>query len=180
MYYDLGFFFLKALRQLFFGTASDQLKRLRECVLHTKSFHEEYRSAEITWKEFLNSDKERVVRVRIKDDKGFLTIKGASNASGTTRFEWEKEIDKNEAKSLFNLCEKGIIEKYRYLVKVDNHTFEVDEFLGENNGLLIAEVELKNEDENFTKPEWLGEEVTGIAKYYNSNLSKHPFISWIS
>jgi len=129
---------------------------------------------------FLNSDKERVVRVRIKDDKGFLTIKGASNASGTTRFEWEKEIDKNEAKSLFNLCEKGIIEKYRYLVKVDNHTFEVDEFLGENNGLLIAEVELKNEDENFTKPEWLGEEVTGIAKYYNSNLSKHPFISWIS
>jgi len=129
---------------------------------------------------FLNSDKERVVRVRIKDDKGFLTIKGASNASGTTRFEWEKEIDKNEAKSLFNLCEKGIIEKYRYLVKIDNHTFEVDEFLGENNGLLIAEVELKNEDENFTKPEWLGEEVTGIAKYYNSNLSKHPFISWIS
>ncbi|WP_028891740.1 CYTH domain-containing protein [Tenacibaculum sp. 47A_GOM-205m] len=129
---------------------------------------------------FLNSDKERVVRVRIKDDKGFLTIKGASNASGTTRFEWEKEIDKNEAKSLFNLCEKGIIEKYRYLVKVDNHTFEVDEFLGENNGLLIAEVELKNEDENFTKPEWLGEEVTGIAKYYNSNLSKHPFIRWIS
>ena len=129
---------------------------------------------------FLNSDKERVVRVRIKDDKGFLTIKGASNASGTTRFEWEREIDKNEAESLFNLCEKGIIEKYRYLVKVDNHTFEVDEFLGENNGLLIAEVELKNEDENFTKPEWLGEEVTGIAKYYNSNLSKHPFISWIS
>jgi len=129
---------------------------------------------------FLNSDKERVVRVRIKDDKGFLTIKGASNTSGTTRFEWEREIDKNEAESLFNLCEKGIIEKYRYLVKVDNHTFEVDEFLGENNGLLIAEVELKNEDENFTKPEWLGEEVTGIAKYYNSNLSKHPFISWIS
>ena len=129
---------------------------------------------------FLNSDKERVVRVRIKDDKGFLTIKGASNTSGTTRFEWEKEIDKNEAKSLFNLCEKGIIEKYRYLVKIDNHTFEVDEFLGENNGLLIAEVELKSENENFTKPEWLGKEVTGIAKYYNSNLSKHPFISWIS
>ena len=129
---------------------------------------------------FLNSDKERVVRVRIKDDKGFLTIKGASNTSGTTRFEWEREIDKNEAESLFNLCEKGIIEKYRYLVKVDNHTFEVDEFLGENNGLLIAEVELKSENENFTKPEWLGEEVTGIAKYYNSNLSKHPFISWIS
>lgn len=127
---------------------------------------------------FLNSKKERVVRVRIKNNTGFLTIKGASNKSGTTRFEWEKEITKTEAESLLELCEEGIIEKYRYLVKVDNHTFEVDEFLGDNKGLLIAEVELENENESFTKPEWLANEVTGIIKYYNSNLSKEPFCKW--
>lgn len=127
---------------------------------------------------FLNSEKERVVRVRIKNDTGFLTIKGASNESGTTRFEWEKEITKIEAENLLELCEEGIIEKYRYLVKVNEHIFEVDEFLGDNNGLLIAEIELKNENESFTKPEWLGNEVTGIVKYYNSNLSKKPFCKW--
>lgn len=121
---------------------------------------------------FLNSDKERTVRVRLKDDQGFLTIKGKSNKSGTTRFEWEKEISKADAESLFKLCEKGIIEKYRYLVKVGMHTFEVDEFLGNNSGLLIAEVELLHEQESFTKPLWLGKEVTGEAKYYNSNISK--------
>ncbi len=127
---------------------------------------------------FLNSNKERVVRVRIKDDIGFLTIKGKSNKTGTTRYEWEKKIDINEANELFNLCEEGIIEKYRYLVKVGNHTFEVDEFLGDNKGLLIAEIELENELENFIKPNWLGKEVTGVNKYYNSNLSKFPFIIW--
>ena len=127
---------------------------------------------------FLNSDKNRVVRVRIKDKTGFLTIKGASNKSGTTRFEWEKEIDLEEAKELLNLCEDGIIEKFRYLVKANNHTYEVDEFLGENNGLLVAEIELENEQETFIKPNWLGKEVTGIVKYYNSNLSKLPFLKW--
>ncbi|WP_422089977.1 CYTH domain-containing protein [Tenacibaculum ovolyticum] len=127
---------------------------------------------------FLNSKKERVVRVRIKDDTGFLTIKGASNKSGTTRFEWEKEIELKEAQDLFNLCEEGIIEKYRYLVKENNHTFEVDEFIGENIGLVVAEIELEDENENFTTPNWLGKEVTGIVKYYNSNLSKLPFCKW--
>ncbi len=127
---------------------------------------------------FLNSNKERVVRVRIKDENGFLTIKGKSNKTGTTRYEWEKEIDINEADDLLNLCEEGVIEKYRYLVKVDDHTFEVDEFLGDNKGLLIAEIELENEHDTFTKPDWLGEEVTGINKYYNSNLSKNPFFKW--
>ncbi|WP_322790482.1 CYTH domain-containing protein [Tenacibaculum tangerinum] len=129
---------------------------------------------------FLNSDKERIVRVRIKNNEGFLTIKGPSNANGTTRFEWEKEIDKNDAEHLFSLCEKGHIEKYRYLVKVDHHIFEVDEFLGENSGLIIAEVELQDENEFFTKPEWLGKEVTGVAKYYNSNLSKNPYAQWFT
>ncbi|MDO6743130.1 CYTH domain-containing protein [Tenacibaculum soleae] len=127
---------------------------------------------------FLNADKNRVVRVRIMNDLGFLTIKGASNKTGTSRFEWEKEIDLQEAKELLNLCEKGIIEKYRYLVKIDNHTYEIDEFLGENEGLLVAEIELNNENEHFTKPNWLGEEVTGNIKYYNSNLSKLPFLKW--
>ncbi len=127
---------------------------------------------------FLNSDKHRVVRIRIKDDLGFLTIKGASNKSGTTRFEWEKEITKSEAENLLSLCEEGIIEKYRFLVDIDTHTYEVDEFLGDNLGLVIAEIELKSEEENFKKPDWLGEEVTGIVKYYNSNISKLPYSKW--
>ncbi len=127
---------------------------------------------------FLNSEKERVVRVRLTEDKGFLTIKGQSNNSGTSRFEWEKEISKTDAEQLFNLCEKGIIEKYRYLVKAGNHTYEIDEFLGENKGLIIAEIELNYENETFEKPFWLGEEVTGNPKYYNSNLSKNPFLKW--
>ncbi|MCD8412597.1 CYTH domain-containing protein [Tenacibaculum finnmarkense] len=127
---------------------------------------------------FLNSQKERVVRVRIKDDSGFLTIKSASNKSGTTRYEWEKEIPLQEAKDLFNLCEEGIIEKYRYLVKANNHTYEIDDFLGDNKGLVVAEIELSEENELFEKPTWLGKEVTGIVKYYNSNLSKLPFCKW--
>ncbi|WP_233861532.1 CYTH domain-containing protein [Tenacibaculum piscium] len=127
---------------------------------------------------FLNSQKERVVRVRIKDDSGFLTIKGASNKSGTTRFEWEKEIPLQEAQNLLKLCEKGSIEKYRYLVKSNNHTYEIDDFLGDNKGLVVAEIELSEENEAFEKPDWLGKEVTGIVKYYNSNLSKKPFCNW--
>ncbi|MCG8183332.1 CYTH domain-containing protein [Tenacibaculum piscium] len=127
---------------------------------------------------FLNSQKERVVRIRIKDDSGFLTIKGASNKSGTTRFEWEKEIPLQEAQNLLKLCEKGSIEKYRYLVKSNNHTYEIDDFLGDNKGLVVAEIELSEENEAFEKPDWLGKEVTGIVKYYNSNLSKMPFCNW--
>lgn len=150
----------------------------RKFLVKSEKFKQEAFQKNYIKQGFLNSDKERVVRIRIKDDKGFLTIKGPSNKNGTTRFEWEKEISLNEAKNLFDLCEKGTIEKHRYLIKVDNHTFEVDEFLDENNGLLIAEVELKNESEVFTKPNWLGEEVTGVEKYYNSNLSKHPFSEW--
>ena len=128
---------------------------------------------------YLNSDKNRTVRVRIADQKAFMTIKGKSNATGTTRFEWEKEIDKTEAESLLLLCEPSIIDKTRYLVKVGNHTFEVDEFYGDNQGLTVAEVELNSETETFTKPNWLDQEVTGDVKYYNSSISKHPFKDWI-
>ncbi len=150
----------------------------RKFLLKNTDFKQEAYKKEYIKQGFLNSDKERTVRIRVKDDFGFLTIKGKSTISGTTRFEWEKEIDKKEAEELFNLCEKGIIEKYRYLVKNDRHIYEVDEFLGENKGLLVAEIELSSENEAFNKPEWIGKEVTGDIKYYNSNLSKCPFIEW--
>ncbi|MBL4605193.1 MAG: CYTH domain-containing protein [Flavobacteriaceae bacterium] len=127
---------------------------------------------------FLNSDKNRVVRVRIIDEKGFLTIKGLSNTNGTTRFEWEKEISFDDAKELMKLCEKGIIEKYRHYHKVKNHVFEIDEFLGDNKGLIVAEIELESEDEKFEKPKYLGKEVSGDQKYFNSNLSKYSFKNW--
>lgn len=127
---------------------------------------------------YLSSVPERTVRIRIKDEKGFLTIKGISNESGLSRFEWEKEIPILEAEVLLKICEKGIIEKIRYEVKSGIHTFEVDEFYGENKGLIIAEIELSAEDETFGKPNWLGREVTNDSRYYNSYLSKNPFINW--
>lgn len=127
---------------------------------------------------YLSSVPERTVRVRIKGDKGFLTIKGASNETGLSRFEWEKEIPLAEATALLKLCEKGIIDKTRFEVKIGNHIFEVDEFYGENEGLIIAEIELQSETESFEKPIWLGKEVTDDNRYYNSFLSKNPFVSW--
>ena len=127
---------------------------------------------------YLSSARGRTVRVRIRDDKGYLTIKGASNASGTSRYEWEKEISLEEARELMQLCEPGIIDKTRYLVQSGIHTFEVDEFYGENDGLVVAEVELASEDESFEKPVFIGQEVTGDIRYYNSQLMKYPFKTW--
>ena len=127
---------------------------------------------------YLSSVPERTVRVRIKGEKGFITIKGIGNESAANRFEWEKEIPVSEVKELLELCEPGTIDKTRYLVEVGNHTYEVDEFYGDNEGLVMAEVELKSEDEDFEKPAWLGEEVTSDFKYYNSMLMKKPFKSW--
>lgn len=127
---------------------------------------------------YLNSHTDRTVRVRIKGEKGFLTIKGKSNSSGTSRFEWEKQIPLTEAEQLIALCEKGVIEKIRYEIPVGKHLYEVDEFFGKNQGLILAEIELQDELEIFLKPEWLGEEVTGDPKYYNSQLSKTPFSLW--
>ncbi|APG66035.1 adenylate cyclase [Tenacibaculum todarodis] len=150
----------------------------RKFLVNSDSFKEEAYQKNYIKQGFLNSNKNRTVRIRIMDDKGFLTIKGKSNKSGTSRFEWEKEISKNEAEELFFLCEKGSIEKYRYLIKSENHIFEVDQFLGKNQGLVVAEIELKSENEIFSKPNWLGKEVTGKKKYYNSNLSKKPFCNW--
>ncbi len=127
---------------------------------------------------FLCTDPDRTVRVRVAGNQGFLTIKGRGNESGATRFEWEKEISVYEATDLIDLCLPGIIEKFRYLVPVGKHTFEVDEFLGENKGLVVAEIELSREDEPFEKPSWLGQEVTGDSKYYNSQLSANPYTAW--
>ena len=127
---------------------------------------------------YLNSNSERTVRVRIKGNQGYLTIKGKGNETGMSRLEWEVEIPVDEAKMLLNLCEIGVISKMRYEVKFGNHVYEVDEFFGENEGLVLAEIELKSEDEAFEKPDWLGEEVTNNEKYYNSYLSKNPFKNW--
>ena len=128
---------------------------------------------------YLSAVPERTVRVRIRDQQGFITIKGIGNTTGTTRFEWEKEIPVNEAENLLLLCEPTIIEKIRHIVPAnDKLFFEVDEFFGENEGLLIAEIELPHENTSFTKPSWLGEEVTGKLEYYNASLAIKPFSNW--
>ncbi len=127
---------------------------------------------------YLSAHPERTVRVRIKGNIGYLTIKGIANASGVSRFEWEKEIPVFEAAELLKICEPGVIDKIRYEVKYGNHIFEVDEFSGSNQGLVIAEVELRHEDETYSRPEWLGKEVTGDVKYYNSALSKKSYNQW--
>jgi adenylate cyclase len=127
---------------------------------------------------YLSAHTERTVRVRIKGEKGYLTVKGKSNETGLSRFEWEKDISVEEAKQLLLLCEKGVIEKIRYEIHIGEHLFEVDEFLGENKGLIIAEVELQSETEQFEKPNWIGKEVTQDHRYYNSYLSQNPFSRW--
>jgi adenylate cyclase len=127
---------------------------------------------------YLNSDPERTVRIRIKDDQGFLTFKGMGSDSGTTRFELEKEIPVLEAEALMKLCEKGIIHKIRWEIPAGKHLFEVDEFFGENEGLVIAEIELENESESFLIPDWLGQEVTQDVRFYNAYLSRVPFSKW--
>ena len=127
---------------------------------------------------YLNSHPERTVRVRIKGDKGFLTIKGKGNETGTTRLEWEKEINVEDAEKLLQLCENGIIDKVRHEIQVGKHVFEVDIFSGKNEGLIIAEIELETEDEVYEKPNWLGKEVTNDIRFYNAYISNHPFKSW--
>jgi CYTH domain-containing protein len=127
---------------------------------------------------YLSSVPERTVRIRIKGEKGFITIKGKGNESGMSRLEWEKEISFAEAEALLQLCEKGVIDKVRYEIKKGNHVFEVDVFSGENEGLILAEIELNSETESFEKPDWLGDEVTNDELYYNAYLSKNPYKKW--
>ena len=150
----------------------------RKFLVKSRAYAKQASSKEKIVQGFLNTHPERTVRVRIKGKLGYLTVKGKTNRTGTSRFEWEKEITVNEAEELLILCEEGILEKTRYSVAHKGYIFEVDEFLGANEGLVMAEVELQSEDEKFEKPSWLGKEVTGDAKYYNSQLGKQPYKSW--
>ncbi len=126
---------------------------------------------------YLNSTKERTVRVRIIDEKGFLTVKGITR--GAARVEYEYEIPVAEAQVMLDeLCEKPLIEKKRHKIKYKGLTWEVDEFFGENRGLIVAEVELESENQKINKPAWIGQEVTGDARYFNANLIHHPFQKW--
>ena len=127
---------------------------------------------------YICSERGRTVRVRLRDTKAYLTIKGPSRDNGLSRYEFEKEITFDEALSLFALCEPGIVDKVRWLVPAGNHTLEVDEFFGDNAGLVVAEVELSRADEFFIKPDFIGKEVTGDRRYYNSQLRKNPFKNW--
>lgn len=120
----------------------------------------------------------KTVRIRIRDEKGYLTIKGPSNRDGLSRYEFETEVSLTEALELMRLCEPGIVDKTRYLVKSGKHVFEVDEFYGENEGLVMAEVELSDENEPFEKPSFIGKEVTGDRRYYNSHLRTYPYKMW--
>jgi len=127
---------------------------------------------------YLCSAPGRTVRIRTRGGRAYLTVKGSAGPEGFSRYEWEKEIPVDEAEELLKLCEGALIEKTRFIVKQGDHLFEVDEFSGENAGLIIAEVELKSEDEQFERPAWLGEEVTGDHRYYNSFLSGNPYSGW--
>ncbi len=150
----------------------------RKFLVKNDSFKQQAVKALRITQGYISSVPERTVRVRIKGEKGFITIKGIGNESGASRFEWEKEIPVKDVKELLKICEPGVIDKTRYIVPVGNHTFEVDEFYGDNKGLVVAEVELKEENEEFEKPDWLGEEVTGDVKYFNSMLMKNPYKNW--
>lgn len=120
----------------------------------------------------------RTVRIRVRGNAGYITIKGASDASGLSRYEWEKEIPLDEARELMRLCLPGVIDKTRYLLRHAGHVWEVDEFYGDNEGLVMAEIELRREDEPFLIPGFIGEEVTGDPRYYNSYLVQCPFKHW--
>ena len=127
---------------------------------------------------YICSERGRTVRIRIRDEHAYITIKGPSLNGGLTRYEFEQEIPFDDAEKLMTLCDPGIIDKTRWLIKSGSHTFEVDEFHGDNDGLIVAEVELGSEDEGFEKPHFIGKEVTGDRRYYNSQLRRNPYKLW--
>lgn len=150
----------------------------RKFLVDSMAFKDEaYKSLHIK-QGFLCNHKKRVVRIRVCHDKGYITVKGKSRLKGLVRYEWEKIIPKKEAEELLLLCPKQPIEKIRYLVLFQGQKIEIDEFLAKNKGLIIAEIELNDLEESYKKPTWLGQEVTGQAKYYNACLSKNPYINW--
>jgi adenylate cyclase len=143
----------------------------RKFLIRSEFRHLAVKEIKIT-QSYLSIDPDKTIRLRIADDKAYLTIKSRPRRNSITRNEWEIEIPVKDAEEMMNICLPGRIVKTRYLVPSGNHTFEVDVFLEKNEGLIIAEIELKSDDEHFDKPTWLGEEVTGIPKYYNANLIK--------
>jgi len=150
----------------------------RKFLVVDDSFKREAFASSLIKQGYICSHRGRTVRVRLRDDRGYLTIKGPSLDGGLSRYEFEKEISVQEAEELFMICEPGVIEKRRFLVKSGIHTFEVDEFYGDNEGLVMAEVELNSPDEDYLKPAFIGKEVTGDRRYYNGQLKDHPFKTW--
>jgi CYTH domain-containing protein len=144
--------------------------------LVTNTLWKQTTPAQIFKQAYLNSSPERTVRIRVVGDEGFITIK--SKNIGISREEFEYRIPVNDAEALLLLCETAPLEKMRYKIQYENHLWEVDEFLGNNSGLIIAEIELQHINEHFTRPDWLGEEVSDDQRYYNSSLSKNPFTEW--
>lgn len=150
----------------------------RKFLVKNKTYKSESIKKQLITQGYLSSDPKRSVRIRICEQNAYITIKGQTSESGTSRYEWEKEINIEDAKQLMLLCREGVVTKIRHLIPFKNHTFEVDEFLKDNSGLVIAEIELSNENEDFERPRWLGKEVTGIKKYYNSQLSQNAYVNW--
>ncbi len=150
----------------------------RKFLVLDDSFKREAFSKSHIQQGYICSERGRTVRIRIRDERAYITIKGPSVNGGLSRYEFEQEVPMEEADQLMKLCEPGVIEKTRWLVKSGNHTFEVDEFFGDNEGLVMAEVELKSEDECYEKPHFIGKEVTGDRRYYNSQLRSHPYCLW--
>lgn len=146
-------------------------------VLDDSYKHEAFSKSHIQ-QGYICSERGRTVRIRIRNERAYITIKGPSLNGGLSRYEFEQEIPLDDARKLLTLCDPGIIDKTRWLVKAGNHTFEVDEFAGDNEGLTVAEVELASEDEAFEKPAFIGQEVTGDRRYYNSHLRRNPYCRW--
>ena len=150
----------------------------RKFLVKNETYKSESIKKQLITQGYLSLDPKRTVRIRICEQNAYITIKGQTSESGTSRYEWEKEINIEDAKQLMLLCREGVVTKIRHLIPFKNHTFEVDEFLKDNSGLVIAEIELSNENEDFERPRWLGKEVTGIKKYYNSQLSQNAYVNW--
>ena len=150
----------------------------RKYLVLDDSFKREAFSKSHIQQGYICSERGRTVRIRIRDTRAYITIKGPSLNGGLSRYEFEQEIPLDDAQQLMQLCEPGIIDKTRWLVKSDRHTFEVDEFHGDNDGLVMAEVELQSETDQPVLPSFIGKEVTGDRRYYNSQLRQHPYTSW--
>ena len=151
----------------------------RKFLVHTDAYKAEATGSTRIAQGYIGTVPGRTVRIRVRGDKGYITIKGIGNASGAARFEWEKEIPVEEVKSLLELAEPGIIDKHRYLVPAeDGHVWEVDEFHGDNDGLIMAELEMKSENEPYVRPSFIGREVTGDRRFYNSHMRKNPYKLW--